>query len=245
MKAIITIAILMLMALIAQGQNETLISPGHLGEIKVTPPEFAGMNINRPVNNLSLINSYLVENVKINNVNYGHQGTEVVQFTVTAEGNITDFNVINSVSRDIDKEMIRVLKTTKGMWKPGLNNNQAVAMTQEASMIFYLGEQKESAGKIFNERAKVYYKDGGKALFEKHNANKALKCFSNGIQYLPYDKGLLLMRGFCRYELGDREGALKDWERMSSLGCEIDMSEHVKLLQGMNGYDELMTVIMK
>lgn len=53
------------------------------------------------------------------------------------------------------------------------------------------------------------------------------------------------MRGICRFETGDTEGAKEDWNRMSNLGCEIDMSNYAELIQGMKGYDELMAIIGK
>jgi hypothetical protein len=169
----------------------------------------------------------------------------VVQFTVTPEGKVRDFKIINSVSRDIDAEMIRVLQTTDGMWKPGYNNNEPIAMTREVSMMFYQEKPEKPVTEIFTELATASYAKGNNALFEKHNARKALRCFDDGMTYLPYDKSLLLMRGICRYEIGDREGAIEDWNRMSNLGCEINMSDYAEIIQGMKGYDELMAIIGK
>ena len=53
------------------------------------------------------------------------------------------------------------------------------------------------------------------------------------------------MRGVCRYELGDKEGAFEDWNRMAGLGDDIDMSEYIAKIEGMKGYDELMVIIGK
>jgi len=247
MKTKLLFVIFVLLAFVAFGQQETLISPAQIGEIKVTPPEFTGISVAKTTSDLSLISSYLMENVLYpdNDANHGSQGTEVVQFTVTAEGNVTDFKVINSVSWEIDQEIIRVLKTTNGMWKPGYNNNQQVDMTKEVSMVFCLRELEKPVQEIFTDWATTSYKKGSKALFEKHNVHKALKCFNEGINYLPYDKSLLMLRGICRYELGNKDGAMEDWNRMSNLGCDIDMSEYAELLQSMKGYEDLMAYIKK
>lgn len=247
MKTKVLFAVFMLFAATAIGQNKTLLAPDHIGEVKVTPPEFAGLKVTNTVSDLSLINSYLLENVYFpeNAANYSPQGTEVVLFTVTADGNVQDFKIINSISREIDEEIIRVLQTTNGMWKPGYNNNQPVAMPQEVSMMFCREEQEKSVTEIFTEYATVSFGKGTKALFEKHNVNKALRCFSDGITYLPYDKSLLLMRGICRYEIGDKDGAMEDWNRLNALGDNIDMSNYAELIQGMTGYDELMAVLKK
>jgi hypothetical protein len=72
-----------------------------------------------------------------------------------------------------------------------------------------------------------------------------VKNYSLALNYLPYDKSLLLMRGVCRYELGDKEGAKEDWNRMASLGEPIDMSEYTNQITGLKGYDELMAIIKK
>lgn len=242
MKATLSIAISLLMAFFSFAQNETQISQSNISEIKVTPPEFSDHIV---TNEKSLIGNYMMENFRTPE-NNNAQGTEVVQFTVTSKGKVTDFKVINSVSHAIDQEMIRVLKTTIGMWKPGYNNNNPVDMTKEVSMIFYIEKElKKPTVELFKEWAAVSFRKGNKALFENQNTNKALRFFNEGINYLPYDKSLLLLRGVCRYELGDREGAMEDWNRMSGLGETIDMSEYAALLQGMKGYDELMAVMKK
>jgi tetratricopeptide (TPR) repeat protein len=247
MKATVSIVIFLLVAFFAFGQNETLISPAQIGEVKVTPPEFTGNLITNPTNELSLINSYLAKNVKYpeNDFYSGPQGTEVIQFTITSEGKVTDFHVINSVSWYIDREVISVLKATNGMWKPGYNNNNPVDMTKEISMIFCNSGNSENVGELFTNLATTSYNKGIVALYEKQNVNKALKFFSNGINYLPNDKCLLLLRGTCLYELGDKEGAIQDWKRMANLGETIDMSEYTELIKGMKGYDELMAVLKK
>ncbi|TNF41229.1 MAG: hypothetical protein EP310_07640 [Bacteroidetes bacterium] len=248
MKTKVLFAVFMLFAVTAISQNKTVFAPDHIGEVKVTPPEFAGLKVTKAVNEMSLIDSYLLENVVIpeNLTNYNPQGTAVVQFTVTPDGNLEDFKIINSVSWAIDREMIRVLKTTDGMWKPGSNNNQPVAMTKEVSMIFCMNnDQSTPACELFTDYATVSFSKGNKALLEKHNVNKALRCYSEGIRYLPNDKSLLLMRGICRYEVGDRQGAMEDWNRMASMGGTIDMSEYTTQIEGMKGYNELMAIIGK
>jgi hypothetical protein len=35
---------------------------------------------------------------------------------------------------------------------------------------------------------------------------------------MPNDRGLLYMRGLCRYNLGDMDGARDDWRRLKALG---------------------------
>jgi len=245
MKTISIFTTIMLLAILALGQQQ------NISEIKVTPPQIAGIENALQIQSNSpnaLIDDYLAKNVNFPQKaeSWGFEGTEVVQFTVTAEGNVTDFEIINSVCREIDNEVTWALLQTNGMWLPGYNNGEPVDMTKEVSVVFCLDkESSKSVHQIFSEKATHYFTNANKTLFEKHNPKKAMKFYSSGLNYLPYDKSLLLMRGMCRYELGDKEGATQDWTRMTSLGNDIDMSEYMTQIEGMKGYEELVIILNK
>ncbi len=242
MKKNVIFAISMLVASFALGQNQ------NVKEIEVSAPQFTGVEnaINvRIESSATLIRNYLKKNVgfPLEAAASNAEGTEVVQFTVTAAGNIVDFKVINSVSREIDNEVIRVLKKTDGMWLPGSNNGLFVDMTKEISMVFCLEKKNsESITEMFTTKARSYFTDGTIALFEKKNPKKALKFYNCGINYLPYNQSLLLMRGICRYELGDKTGARDDWNRITGLDG-VDMSEYTTQMEEMKGYNELMAIL--
>lgn len=242
MKTTILFFSCMIFTFIAFGQE----LEANVKEIKVTAPKFAGtenaLEILNRVNSES-INEYLAKNFQLS----GHQfaeGTEVIQFTVTPAGELTDFNVINSVSREVDEEMIKILKTTDGMWIPGFNNNVPAEMTKEVAMAFYAGKtSSKSVVEIFTEKATGYFIDGNKMLFEKQNLKKAMKYYNRGINYMPYDQSLLLVRGICRFETGDKDGARQDWERLKTLsGLEIENWDLTENAKGLNSYDELTTI---
>ena len=60
---------------------------------------------------------------------------------------------------------------------------------------------------------------------------------------MPYDQALFYMRGLCKYELGDKEGARKDWERLLALGGNdnsIYLVENVNTLKGYNEVTEML-----
>jgi hypothetical protein len=131
------------------------------------------------------------------------------------------------------------------MWLPGYNNGKPVDMTKEVSMVFCLERKTaESIQELFTEKATNYFNSGTKALLEKKNPKKALKFYNWGANYLPNDNSLLLMRGLCRYELGDTEGAFDDWNRVTTSGG-IDMSEYAAQIAGMKGYGEFMAILKK
>jgi len=231
-------AISMLIAVFAFGQNR------NVEEVEVSAPQFMGIKNAVAVVNESpntQIKAYLKENlVYPPEAAYCNiEGTEVVEFTVTTKGNVTDFKIINSVCPMIDEEVISVLKQTNGMWLPGTKNGNPADISFCTSKT-----TSKSVHEIFTEKATAYFVKGAKMLFEKENPKKALRYFSNGITYFPYDQSLLLVRGFCRYELGDKEGATADWTRMRVLGCSIEMTEVVQM-ESMKGYNELVAILKK
>jgi tetratricopeptide (TPR) repeat protein len=110
---------------------------------------------------------------------------------------------------------------------------------------------RSSSGKIYEneslleERATEELNKGSIALFEKRNPQKALRKYNRGIKFLPDDESLLIMRGLCKYELGNCTGAIEDWNRLKSLDEEINMNEYTARIENLKGYDELMTIMNK
>jgi tetratricopeptide (TPR) repeat protein len=98
---------------------------------------------------------------------------------------------------------------------------------------------------LLEELATEEFNKGSIALFEKRNPQKALRNYNRGVKLLPDDESLLLMRGLCKYELGNRAGAIEDWNRLKSLDEEINMNEYTARIENMKGYDELMTIMNK
>ena len=174
MKTKIIFLLCMIVSIIALGQNQKVEEMKNVlekSEVEVNPPKFTGIE-----NFLTLqenekfesIAVYLCKNVSYPEkaIEYYREGTEVVQFVVTPSGELTDFTVINSVSSEIDQEIIKVLKTTREMWKPGLNNGNPVAMLKEVSMVFKMGDTEYGAAhKNFTTMAKIHFNKGGKKFF--------------------------------------------------------------------------------
>jgi hypothetical protein len=172
------------------------------------------------------------------------QGTEVVEFVVTPEGTLTAFYVINSLSPEIDAHVISLLKKTSGMWTPGKIDNREVSMRSEVSIVFKWQDYKEQTPLDFKRLAKVQFDKGVRQLLVHHKPEKALKYFNAGIRYLPKDESLLMFRGICRYELGDENGALKDWERMKMLeNSRSKFHQFAENLHGFKGYDKLSDMV--
>ena len=244
MKTKAIFAIIMLIAVFASGQKQ------NVDDVEVTAPQFTGVPNAALIQNEfpnTLIKNFLMENIIYpEEAAYCYlEGTEVVEFTVTTEGNLQDFKIINSVCPKIDQEVILVLSQTNGMWVPGIKNGVPANMSMEIPFTFCASKSDvKSINEIFNEKAQAYFSKGCQTLFVKGNSKKALKYYDHGMTYLPYDKSLLLLRGLCRFDQGDKQGAAKDWSRLRELGGP-DMSEFAELIKDMNGYEEMLAILKK
>lgn len=247
MKTFFILVMCIMISVIVFGQQTSKM----VDEVQVIPPRFAGINdIAKKFQEekFESIDDYLAKNVKYPEeaIKNKQEGTEVIQFEVTPRGELTNFNVINSVSPEIDEAIINLLKATSGMWLPGQNNGEPVAMENEVAVAFKYGEFEAFAkSKDFKDLAKLLLKKGNHELLVKNNPKKALKHYSRGIRYLPNEDCLLLSRGICKYELGDTEGARHDWQRMSIAGIDNEAKNIAEDFSALKGYIELTAMLKK
>ena len=222
-----------------------------MDELKVTPPQFAGIeNVAAflETREAQSLNKYVALHFQYPDTRNGrvYEGTELVQFVVSPTGEISDIQVINSLSRDIDAEVIRILRSTSGMWIPGTSGGKPTAMNSAVSLVIKTGGTEEDAlKKDFQEMAQCSFKRAGKLWFDKCKPQRALKAYNRAMRYRPNDEGLLLMRGLCKYELGDKEGARVDWCRYRDCGGTVDfegafLTDHK---DQMKGYQEVVDML--
>lgn len=248
MKKSVIFFICFVVPFILFGQNKTQDPIANIGEVKVSPPQFTGINnVNNLLNQNSdeMIKAYLAEKITFpeRSAMCKLEGTEVVQFLITPEGDVSNVIIVNGVCPELDKEFIRVLQTTNGMWKPGLRDNNKDTMPQEISIVYSsVDEANGSVMERFIEKAKYFLDKGNQKLYVKENPKNALKFYNNGIKYLPNDESLLMARGMCLYALGDKDGAIKDWSRIEQLGG-VNVNDFVANLSGQNSYEELMAIL--
>jgi len=244
MKTKISLLVCLFLPMLIFGQDKVQ----KMSEIKVTPPVFAGVeHVVQIMNNENpeTIDGYLNRNVQypVAASNSFKQGVAVVQFEVTPSGELANFKTINSVCREVDKELIRVLQTTAGMWKPGYNNDIPVAMNKEVSMMFVAElTNRELANRYFTNTAKYFFKKGNDLFLSKTKLKRALRNYDLSILYMPYETSSLLMRGLCRYEMGDKEGACSDWNRINALGKD-NVIEFIDNLCELKGYAEMKQIL--
>jgi len=248
MKNLFIILIVLCCTVLGFSQNEIPEIIPNIDEVEITAPHFTGVKNVVPEQSVdaNFLRNYLKTNLifPIEADEFNSEGTGVVEFVVTATGNIRDLEMVNRVCPEIDEEMIRVLKTTDGMWKPGLKDGKPVAMKKEVSLMFTLLDSPQAASERFYSKATHFYTKGSELMFEKRKFKKAERFYSEGITYLPYDQSLLLLRGICRYELDNKDGAREDWMRLKALGgLEMELSDMLAEMKYLKGYEELITMV--
>ena len=156
------------------GQNENKMVG--INEIEVSPPQFTGIEKGATTlekNNSSVLMNFIKENTVYPENKFIAQieGTEIIRFTVTPQGKVVDIKVINSVSPVVDEELIRVLKTTNGMWNPGHKNGEATSMEQEFKAMIGNNEDGKIVSRFMDE-ATFYFK-----IFSTCNLIPIFFCF--------------------------------------------------------------------
>lgn len=194
-------------------------SPTHaqdqdLREMQITPPKFPAKMIMVHGQVASSIDEYLTFHVQYpgGSAHKNLLGTEVVRFEVSGTGTLSSFEVINSVSREIDEEVIRVLETTSGNWIPGTIDGAPSSQIREVSLVF-----KPSEAYDLVAHAREYQDKGNRLMFLKKDPKRALRFYNQAIMLLPSEESILAARCCCKCELGDEQGALQDLERILAL----------------------------
>lgn len=247
-KRTVILFLCMIISVITFGQEKKQFSDEIKG-VKVSPPRFIGSEKLPAMLNtgeFSTLGEFMSMYIQYPQKSKERlvEGTEVIQFVVSPTGELSDFIVVNSISPEIDAEVIRVLKKTDRMWNPGLNNETPVAMEKEFSISFKLAYGSSDSTTDFTSEAQLYFKKGNKRFFIKDNSKSALRYYDKAIQYLPNDKALLVTRGMCRYELGDNTGACQDWNRIKTLGG-FEGDAYLKNFCDYKGYADMISTIQE
>lgn len=94
-------------------------------------PEFPGGN--------EALTSFLHNNVKYPPIaqENGIQGTVLLTFVVDEKGNVTNIQVVRSITDALDKEALRVMNMMP-QWKPGMQGGKAVKVHYQQAITFRL-----------------------------------------------------------------------------------------------------------
>jgi TonB family protein len=193
--------------LIASTSNTAYSQIQLMNEICISPPTIKNDN---PVDLYSFLLSSL--EYPVNSLNNKIEGTEVVRFSVSTSGTIEDITVINSVSREIDREIIRVLQNTSGNWEPGTIDGEPLKMVRELSLSFVLDSYKDML-----KTAQKFIQKGNRLMYAKNKPGRALHYYNKASILFPNEEGVLIPRKYCLDRLGRTSEANEVNERMEFL----------------------------
>lgn len=157
--------------------------------------------------------AYLKQNISYPPVEekYMVEGTVVVKFSVLPSGDLSDFEIVNSLTENCDKAVLNTIKSTQGMWKPALMEGKPVKQETEIAVAFRInGNNMYRYAEFCRKKAENH--------MQKKNYKKAIKLYNKSIQIDPYNTQALAKRALASYHCGDNERALRDFERLTALG---------------------------
>jgi hypothetical protein len=101
-----------------------------LPETLVKSPRFMSEKMEVLDESHSAIGQYMQQQLTtgVNDATEYAEGVVVVEFTIHADGSLSNFIVDHSVSARNDNAVLNVVKNSEGMWEPGQNNDQYVDM---------------------------------------------------------------------------------------------------------------------
>ena len=142
-----------------------------LEDQRVEPPKFKGEKIEREQVEIkkSPICCFIeneLEYPEFTNVDTP-EGIVVIEFTINADGNLSNFKVTNPVDYHLEQAVISCVKQTDGMWTPGKVNGQYSSMEKSVSVKFDV-----EGNPSFNEISKGYYFS---ALRKFHNGQNTIE----------------------------------------------------------------------
>lgn len=216
MKTMLTLFIAIGLSLALTAQEKI---PKRIEGVDVVPAQFMGAEYNLTVQDGDLLKDYLCQYIKYPEeaIECRAQGIEVVKFTVDEKGKVGNIKIVNSVCPEIDEEIIQALYSTSGMWKPAVKGGSNSMCYPTVSLCFSLQKDNEATLKYFNEHAKAHFNKATALMFGDHKIKRAERLFDQVLTYKPNDSSTLYLRGICRYDRGNVEGAMEDWNRYSDI----------------------------
>jgi len=100
----------------------------------------------------SFIMSKLIypDSAKINHI----ERRVIVQFVIGTLGNVDTVVVLRSLDKECDDEVVKIIKSSSGMWTPAKSNKKNVKQQFTIPVIFSLSEKKEPPKK---KRSKLFW----------------------------------------------------------------------------------------
>jgi TonB family protein len=149
------------------------------------------------------------------------QGRVICQFVVTADGTISDIEVVHSVAESLDREAVRVINLMP-KWEPAVSGGKPVSVKYTLPINFSLGTEKP--GNLADELDGMPQFPGGDSAlvsFIKENMQYPEKAKKNGIRG----------RVVCQLII-NADGSISDVKVQRSVERSLD-KEAVRLIKSM------------
>ncbi len=171
-------------------------------------------------------------------------GTCIAVFTITPQGKLDHIEIINSLDRSIDTQIVSTLKRTNGLWLPASDKEAAEEMILFLPFTYVINEfnflqnfekpyylRKEIVVKAIDVNASLkqdqYYATQANSHYQNKQYAASLEYLDELIRRNPYNKELYLMRGNALYQTGEKKKACQDFSLIQNfLRKEIPTAVH-------------------
>ncbi len=148
------------------------------------------------------------------NLNYPFQamancieGLVVIEYILTAEGEVQETEFMSSVGAGCDEEALRIIRSTSGMWLPAEKDGKKADCRVVSQVMF------KSPNPRCERTLDYYYKKANDAYYNQ-NYQRAINYFNHILRINPLDHSARLKRGISFLENGKRDKACFDWKSM-------------------------------
>lgn len=174
------------------------------------------------------------------------EGIVAVDFTVEANGSISNIMISNSVSQTFDEAVLKVVNQSRNMWQAGKINGIASAMDKTVYVKFDI-----PGNATHNEMAIDYLDEATHRITQvmtmetneanvtkktKRKVNNAQKCLSMAEQYKPNDPSINFWQAKA-FELQGQNDLMRQ-----HLNKYLDLVRHIKLEESLSN-EVLLAVI--
>lgn len=154
------------------------------------------------------------------------QGRVISSFVITADGNIDDPQVVESVSRSLDAEALRIIRNMP-KWKPGKMRGDAVSVRYTLPVNFALDDT-ESSSSVFTVVEQMPKYPGGDAAL--------LKYISQSIKYPVFAQENGIQGRVTVSFIVNTDGSVTDAEVIRGVSPELD-KEALRVIRGFERWE--------